>query len=325
MIHVYYKTLPEKDKYIKHDRLLINLIKKIFGKAPIGGLNKVFINLIKGFDKLSVEYSINTKFEYIKSNEPVLVLGIGKSVLNGYNLTNKIIAGIGLMTYPVEWLSMREDYPIVKYLQHSEWANNIYKPYFKEICEIWPVGIDTDEWMPEIVVEKKNKVLIYNKTNYNLDDLNKDLINPIKVFLNKCNFEYEEIIYGKYKSSEYRKKLKDAKFMIYLSEHESQGIAYQECLSLNIPILAWDQGILMDPNYSKYKLVSDNVSSVPYFDHTCGEKFKTYEEFVSKFELLLHNINSKKYKPREYILNNLTLEKSTCRILEIIKSVYPNY
>ena len=38
--------------------------------------------------------------------------------------------------------------------------------------------------------------------------------------------------------------------MIFLCEHETQGIAYQQALSRNVPILAWDRGgDWQDPTY----------------------------------------------------------------------------
>ena len=35
--------------------------------------------------------------------------------------------------------------------------------------------------------------------------------------------------------------------MIFLVEHETQGIAYQEAMACDVPILAWDQGNWLDP------------------------------------------------------------------------------
>src|SRR5260370_7424478 len=67
------------------------------------------------------------------------------------------------MTHPSEWPTLCDDYPIAFYLQHSEWTNNVYRPYFGDKCRIWPVGIDTNAWRPSASSRKSYDILIYDK------------------------------------------------------------------------------------------------------------------------------------------------------------------
>ncbi|MEQ1895767.1 MAG: hypothetical protein ABL971_00105 [Vicinamibacterales bacterium] len=62
--------------------------------------------------------------------------------------------------------------------------------------------------------------------------------------------------------------------MIFLCEHETQGIAYQQALSSGVPLLAWDRsGNWKDPSYYPEQVRFEPVSSVPYWDERCGMKF----------------------------------------------------
>ena len=120
---------------------------------------------------------------------------------------------------------------------------------------------------------------------------------------------------------EYRKLLNQSKMMIFLSEHESQGLACQECLSCNVPVMAWDQGCWLDPIRFRYGKPYVPATSVPYFDERCGDTFVDFGEFMSKFDVFYENAVSGKFQPREYILEHLTIDKSTDRLLEIYKSI----
>ena len=59
-IHLYFLTEPPGDRFIKGDRYLIRLIKRLFyPDNKVSGVKKVFINLCKGFDELNIDYDIN--------------------------------------------------------------------------------------------------------------------------------------------------------------------------------------------------------------------------------------------------------------------------
>src|SRR5207248_2632290 len=99
-------------------------------------------------------------------------------------------------------------------------------------------------------------------------------LDPIKNILEQHNLSCQFITYGKYDRQELMTKLKNSKAVIFLCEHETQGLAYQQILSTDIPILAWDkEGYWTDPSYYPDKVQYQPVSSVPYWDERCGIKF----------------------------------------------------
>ena len=322
-IHLYFRTEPTKDRYFKGDRYLIAIIKKLVRSKKIGGVEKVFLNLCKGFDQLRVDYDVNLPFKKIKTNEPVVVLGNGKYALEGYQQINLIIAGIGLMTHPSEWPALCDEYPVVKYLQHSNWANNIYIPYYGvEKCELWPAGIDTEKWSPAKQSNKKFDVLVYNKIRWNKPEFDNKLRLPILKKLAQLGLTYREIVYGQYNEPEYLDLLKQCRAMIFLCEHESQGLACCEALSMDVPVLAWDQGFCLDPDRFTWNDPAMPATSIPFFDDRCGMRFNDVEDFEKLVDVFWDGIKNGVFSPRDYILENLTLKKSAQRMLQIISGVY---
>src|SRR5713226_10393407 len=92
----------------------------------------------------------------------------------------------------------------------------------------------------------------------------------------------ETLRYGAYREEEFHKLLARSRVMVFLCEHETQGIAYQQALSCNVPILAWDRrGYWQDPSYFPHRVKFQPVTSVPYWDGRCGTTFGSIEEFAA--------------------------------------------
>ncbi|RZA00803.1 MAG: glycosyltransferase family 1 protein [Sphingobacteriaceae bacterium] len=320
IIHLQFRTPPRTDRFITGDRYLISLAKSILSVKKISGIKKVFVNLCKGFDELNVAYTINRPFHKIKHGEPVVVLGDGRYALQGYDIPNPIIAGIGLMTHPAQWPNFFKEYPVAKYLQHSQWTNNIYRPYFgDDNCEVWPAGIDTDHWAPNTNIKKEYDFLVYDKVMW---PKNNDLVTSITHKLDATGHTCRVIKYGSYIEKDYFNLLQQSKAMIFLCEHESQGFACCEALSANVPVFAWDQGRWLDPNRFEWNSPETKATSIPFFDERCGESFVDMDDFTAKIEAFWEKCISGAFNPRAYVLENLTLKKSAERMLEIINSVY---
>ena len=209
----------------------------------------------------------------------------------------------------------------MRYLQHSEWANTIYKPYFGNRCGVWPVGIDTSTYAPNSTI-KDLDVLLYDKVQWNRPKHDRTLVQPIRDSLTRRKLKFAELRYGKYTDVEYRQLLARSRTMIFLCEHESQGLAYQECLSCDVPILAWDQGWWLDPNRFRWGTPNVPASSVPFFDTRCGEKFKEFADFEHKLDVFLNRLRRQEFEPRNYILKNLSLEQCSQRFLGILEDAH---
>lgn len=319
-ICLYYRVEPERDRWIPGDRFVRPLVRRIVrGKRRLGGVEKVFTNLCLGLDRLRVPYEVNLPFHKLQEGDRVGVLGRGRFSLVGYDRPNPIVAGIGLMTHPSEWPSLCEEYPVIKYLQHSEWATSVYRPYFGEKCATWPVGIDTEKWQPTNT-PKEFDFLIYDKIYWARAERERELLKPIEERLSRRGLKVTRIRYGDYQPRQLLNILQRSRAMLFLSSHESQGLACQECLATNVPVLAWDQGFCLDPNRVQWGAPVIPASSVPYFDSRCGEKFKDLDEFDCKLDLFLDCLRTDGFRPRDYILENLRLEKCSADFLKFFEN-----
>jgi glycosyltransferase involved in cell wall biosynthesis len=111
--------------------------------------------------------------------------------------------------------------------------------------------------------------------------------------------------------------------MIFLSAHESQGIAAQEAMAAGVPLLAWDPGFLEDPDRFKWGQTVIPATSVPYFDERCGLKFRDAAEFANQLPAFLARQREGRFAPRNFILENLTLEKCARHFVDLVDSAQP--
>jgi hypothetical protein len=320
-ICLYDIRLPERDRWVPGDRVVRSMLRRALRGTRPSGVDKVTLNLCLGLDQLGLDYAINRPFQELQPEDRVGVLGRGRQCLMGYNRENPILAGVALMTHPSEWPTLLQDYPVVKYLQHSPWARDVYRPYFGDNCALWPVGIDTEIWRPIPSLQKTTDFLIYNKIRWHHEQYKTSLLTPIRQELSQRQLTFRELRYGTYTPESYQQALGTCRAMIFLCEHESQGIAYQEALASGVPILAWDQGQCLDPNRFHWGTPHIPASSVPFWDERCGVKFDQGPHFVTALEEFLDKQQSYQFNPRAYILENLTLADCAQQYVDLLNAV----
>ena len=96
---------------------------------------------------------------------------------------------------------------------------------------------------------------------------------------------------------------------IVISGTESQGIAIQEMLSCNLPLLVWDVKDWQDRGLPH----SCPATSIPYWDALCGEYFLDLNELENTYERFM----SGEYEPRKFILENLSLNSQAQKIISL--------
>jgi glycosyltransferase involved in cell wall biosynthesis len=317
---LYFVREPERDRWLPADRFVRPLIRRIVrGPFRPGGIDKVFINLCLGLDRLGVAYEVNPPFDRLCEDDRVGVVGRCRLALQNYNRPNPIVAGSALMTHPSEWPTLCEDYPVAVYLQPCEWCKAMYQPYYGDRVAVWPVGIDTRVWRPAKSNSKKADFLIYDKIRWQRETLVPQLLDTVKAELSRRSLSFMEIRYGHYKEEQYRLALQSCRAMIFLCEHEGQGLACQECLASDVPVIAWDQGWCLDPERFKWGQPDIPATSVPYFDGRCGVRFRDVGEFFEKLTEFLDLQRSGTFAPRDYICETLTLEKCSADYLRILE------
>jgi glycosyltransferase involved in cell wall biosynthesis len=118
----------------------------------------------------------------------------------------------------------------------------------------------------------------------------------------------------KYDETAYIEYLKHAKYGIWIGCHESQGFALEEALSCDVPLIVWNVKSMNEEYKSNYENIP--ATAIPYWDERCGEVFYNLEEFAIKMPIFLSKLNT--YKPREYILQNLSMKVCEERLINII-------
>ena len=242
------------------------------------------------------------------------------SVLERVNLPNPVIFGPGDYGLPDAAAAVAADPRFRKLIQPSAWAAELYRPACGDKVVAWPAGIDTDRW-PDVSGHAKDiDVLIYDKIRWNRETEVPRVLERVEKQLAHLGRSTTVLRYGHHHHSKFADALKRARSMIFLCEHETQGLACQEALASNVPVLAWDEGRLVDPLFQPFAPPDFAVSSVPYFDARCGERFKI-ADFETTFEKFWLGLEGSRYKPREYILDTLSLPRSAASYLRLYGSL----
>jgi hypothetical protein len=315
-----YRTPAETDRWLPGDRWVRPLVRRVVrGPRIPSGIDKVFLNLAAGLKELGVPFKVNRPWHEIQPGDRVGVIGRDRACLAGYDRPNPIVAGVALMTHPAEWPTLCEEYPVRRYVQHCEWAIALYRPYFgADRCAVWPVGIDTNAWRPSPQRTPTTDFLLYDKVRWEHDRYEAELLRPIREQLTRNGLSFEEIRYGQYRPEHYAAALGRCRALLFVCEHESQGLAYQEAMSAGLPVLAWDPGEWLDPARFAWGTPHVPATSVPYFDTRCGERFRSADEFGEALGRFQENLRAGRYSPREYMLENLTLRHGAQRYLELL-------
>ncbi len=322
MLNLFYAE-PDGDRWLPFDRYPRRVIRRLVrGKQRPGGQTRVFLNLCAGLDRIGTMYRVND-YGHAKRHPRELACIIGKPlVLDKIQWKNPILFGAAVYSHPIDDPHLLERLPVKKVLVPGPWMRDMCKPYWGEAVRAWPVGIDTDLWKLSVPGEKTFDVLLYDKVRWEHEHYDPSLIEPIRDVLRKNRRTFVEMRYGHYREEDFMAALSRCRTMIFLCEHETQGIAYQQALSCNVPILAWNRGgPWQDPAYFPNKVIFEPVTSVPYWDERCGRQFQGLPDFEMEWHAFWEAVSANRYKAREFILENLTLEKCARDYLEIARQI----
>jgi glycosyltransferase involved in cell wall biosynthesis len=322
MLNLFYQE-PDDDRWFPYDRFPRAVIRRLVrGPRRPGGQTRVFLNLCEGLRRIGVTFRVND-FAFSKRNPSALACIVGKPfLLDKMKWKNPILFGAAVYSHPIDDPELLQRLPVKKVLVPGPWMREMCKPHWGDTVVDWPVGIDTELWAPAGLDAKSIDVLIYDKVRWEHQRYEEALIEPIRDTLRQSGISSHEIRYGHYREEDFSAALSKCRAMIFLCEHETQGIAYQQALSSGVPIFAWDRGgPWRDPSYYPHKVVFAPVSSVPYWDERCGMKFKDASEFADRWGAFWERAKAGSFAPRDYVLEELTLEKCARRYVEIAQSV----
>jgi hypothetical protein len=276
------------------------------------GFYTAFRALVHSLRVIGCEVRVNDFVTALK--HPDYPIGVaGYPSVNKLGLPNPRIFGPGDFGTPPQSAALAQDPRFVKLIQPSDWFASLYRPYCGDKIMTWFAGIDTQLWPDLSTAAKRYDFLIYDKISFNREQQLAPVLGRVKKHLEAQHHPYHVVRYGEHHHSAFVQALKDSKAMIFLSQHETQGIAAQEAMAMNIPLLAWDEGEFCDPTLRQYVTAETCVSSVPYFDERCGKRFK-----INDFETVCDAFwqRHKSFTPREYVTESLSPEASAKTYLD---------
>jgi len=201
------------------------------------------------------------------------------------------------------------------YIQPSDWAVNTWiNMHASRVLPIktFPFPVDTERFTPNPLGTNKQKIFIYfkardpNQLRFVENTLNNQLSNTMEYKVFDCKKRYKE--------EDYISWLKESQYGIWIGCHESQGFALEEALSCNVPLLVWNVKSMNQEYGSRYADI--HATSIPYWDGRCGEYFYKQDEFLEKYNEFISKLST--YKPREFILENLSVEVCGGRFEKLI-------
>lgn len=319
---IYYKyDSMGGDRFFKGDRYIRRPLRRLIrGPDPVGGIDLVFLNLVAGLEKLGAHYIVNLPFDQIRPDDKVGVIGRDRASLEGYRADNPILAGVAVAQHPEEWPTLFEDYPIARYVVHCDWVKFMFEQHYGPRIVTWAVGIDTDAWSPVKREHKTVDFLIYDKIRWDKQRVDRAMLDGIHATLKRRGLSTEIIRYGAYKPNDLKEKLGRARSLLFLCEHETQGLAYQQAMSAGLPVLAWDPGQWLDPWRFRYSDVNIPATTVPFFDSRCGLTFKSAADFETQLVRFLSLKADGVFAPRDYVEENLSLAGCAQIYLDLLRT-----
>ncbi|MCL4338843.1 hypothetical protein M1271_04080 [Patescibacteria group bacterium] len=288
----------------------INIISESAKSGKITGPYKVFLNTCKGFGQIGQPYTVNHNIYSCERNWiHDSVGGFMEMAVSGL----PGVVGPNIFILPDDIPKYRPKLKNCIYVHPSVWPIRLWERLGFDECklEIWSAGIDIDYFIPE-KKEKSKQVMVYFK------EREAKLLDKVLEVLSSEKIEPAVINYGNYKEDYYLDTLQNSIFGIWLGRHESQGIAMLEALSAGLPLLVIDVNSLFEvsaENHYRFPpgLKNFRVTSAPYFSDRCGIIIKDIGRLEGTVRQMTENY--KKYNPRQYILENLSLRKSAQRIV----------
>ena len=302
----------ERDTFFKHDRYLKRLVRPLYHRFTSGpkvsGFLVWFQLLTKALHHQGYTVRINdyaTAHKY--PNHPVGLIGY-PHILHNWTLPNPALIGPGFFDHPLQAPHLMDDPRFKRYIVTCQWMEDLFKQYYGERVVHWHAGMDVQAWPDTRQQSKTFGVLVYDKIRWDRDHYGSALLEPIFRSLHQRELSYQIVRYGQYDHATYKRLLGEARSVLFLCEHETQGMAYQEALASNVPVLAWDNGFWLDPRREQWERGPVPASSVPYWGRECGERFPNLAAFDAILDLFWDRLPT--YQPRRFVERELSFARS---------------
>lgn len=304
---LYYRGFLEKQLY--------KVYLKLKDKTPKKGTKAMVDSLLRGLKENNVNFVINpcnvkdvTPYVYIPAVRSVAEIKV-LSKLKKQGKVKKIVIGPLGITHPDSRNKVVEHSCIDSVVVASDWMakyiSSLNKDVLKKIVVI-PAGADTS-FFTNTENFKDKKVLVYSKNTHYHEDTQQQEQEALNL-LNKMGIEYNYLKYGSHNKDDYKNTLLKTDLSIFINQSETQGIAFAESWSMNVPTLVFDKSsdVLIVGNGIKRKL--NYYKTCPYIAKENGLLFKNTKELENILKEYKDNKDCflKQFTPRKWLENNIT-------------------
>lgn len=289
---------------------LKNAAKLLLGKSARGP-QAVLGSLKRGLGELGVQYQVD-----LSAKEGG---AYAASVLSGAKTLRwaieqkragrikSLTAGPNIAVTPFDFGGLMASPEIDTILVPSDWNKRWWvslNPSLEQKIKVWAAGVkDFGE-----LCQPEGQCLVFKK------NVPENIFLSVTRFLKKLNMPFAILEYGHFFAEQYHNLLAKSKFMVYLTESESQGIALHEAWMAGVPTLVWDRGFY---SYKGYRWQDEKIPA-PYLTPECGLFFKDEIDFKNQLGVFLENY--KNFTPRPYSLLNFTDVICAKRYLDLINA-----
>jgi glycosyltransferase involved in cell wall biosynthesis len=316
----------ERDTLFSGDRRIKRALRKVVHATRRGqrvsGLGVAFDRLVVALRRAGCDVVVNDGA--LARRNPQYPVGLAgyPGVIDYWDLPNPQMIGHGPYDHPSVDPELMDDPRRRIYLAASSWVADMFETGYPGKNEVWFAGVDLEEWPDYSGHEKTIDFVIYDKIRWNETEVRAAIRNPVEAALRARGLRYEVLVYRGHDQATYRSMLEKARGLIFLCEHENQGLAYQEAMATGCPVFAWDPGSWHDPNRFGYGVDHVAASSVPYFaDGVTGERFHDSADLCRRLDDFVARWDS--YAPRAWVEEHLSLAASAARYLELYTSLLP--
>jgi len=153
-------------------------------------------------------------------------------------------------------------------------------------------GLNTDFWSPSIEDTNKKNIIVWQAGKWN--DIRKIREDCIKMLP-----EFEHVCITTYDDEEVRNSYRRAKIYAHFTSYEANSFAILKALSCDIPVIGTQVGLLACNDIMQKNKFAVSIKNNPSHAEKCKITCKAIKNIIQNYS---------DYYPREWILNNCTIE-----------------
>ena len=276
--------------------------RKFFNQRLYRGHFAVTRSLIEGLQQINASFNYNPYSPWSLADTVIVLAGV-RTLRQAIRLKQqgrikKLFAGPNIMINSSDYNSLLASPEVDAAITPCQGVIDNYLqdvPALKDRIFVWPAGVDTHYWKPNQDV-KRDSILIFEKQN-------KGPVGPVEPYVNYLQglgWTVQVIQYGSYTHDQYLHMLQRSCLMLGFVVSESQGLAWAEAWSCDVPTLILN----ITSNISQGRLYDS--STAPYLCSQNGLFFDDLEDFKKQFSFW--ETHREQFTPRAWTCLNMSDE-----------------